>query len=76
MALTKLSNRQIVVGQVVVLITTQRQMVELEHQDKDIGEGIATLALMAPAAAGLVDRGPTMAIRVGLVYLPVFLALL
>jgi hypothetical protein len=76
MVLTRLSSRPTAEGQVVGLVTTQLQMVELEHPDKDIGEETALLVLKVLVVAGLADKEQITVMQVGLVYLPAFLALL
>jgi hypothetical protein len=76
MAQTRVSSRPIAVGLVVVLLTTQRQMVELEHPDKDIGEETALLVLKVLVVEERVLKEQMMVMLVGLVHLPAFLALL
>jgi hypothetical protein len=76
MALTSKPSRVIAVGLVVALATPQRQMVELGHPDKDIGEATALLVLTVLAGAGRVLKEQMMVMLVELEHLPAFLALL
>jgi len=76
MVLMRVSIRPTAAGLVVVLLTTQRQMAELEHLDKDIGEEIAQAKLKVLAVEDRALKEQIMTTRLGLVHLPAFLALL